>query len=123
MIILYPGIEVKEMKLLMIVMNDEDREDLTQTLSKHGISVTLISSTGEFLNYGDTTLLMGVKDSECDRSIRIMKEFMKERYPQRNEQLNCGHVFLLNVDHYDIKPASVTMKQDKEKTIPIENAS
>ena len=48
------------MKLLLIVANDEFIDEITSALIQGGFTATEVASTGEFVRYGETILLLGV---------------------------------------------------------------
>lgn len=50
------------MKLMLIIINEEDRDEVTQALNEHHFQATMVSTTGEFLHYGNTTYLLGIDD-------------------------------------------------------------
>lgn len=100
------------MKLMMIIMSDEDQEGMMQKLNAHQMPVTLISSTGEFLNYGETTLLLGIEDDRWEEAFIIMKQYMKEKYPSAKEEQSHGHIYVLNIDYREVKPVAVMQSKD-----------
>ena len=48
------------MKLMIVIVQDEDAGKLLGALNKKQIRVTRLSTTGGFLRRGNTTLLIGV---------------------------------------------------------------
>ncbi|NLM69962.1 MAG: hypothetical protein GX177_08205 [Firmicutes bacterium] len=62
------------MKLIIIVVEDDDAPILIRELTAHGYSSTKLASTGGFLLHGNTTLLVGVNDDQVDPVIDIIKE-------------------------------------------------
>lgn len=61
------------MKLVIAVIQDKDTQRLLTELGKAGFRSTKLSSTGGFLREGNTTLLIGVEDSEVDQVLAIIK--------------------------------------------------
>lgn len=61
------------MKLILIIAGEEYLQNITSILIKHGYHATEIASNGEFLQYGDAVLLLGVEDAEADQVIKIME--------------------------------------------------
>ncbi len=49
-------------------------KNITSVLIKHGYSATEIGNNGEFLQYGDAVLLLGVEDEEADRVVHLIKD-------------------------------------------------
>lgn len=62
------------MKLIIIVVEDDDAPILIRELTAHGYSSTKLASTGGLLLHGNTTLLVGVNDDQVDPVIDIIKE-------------------------------------------------
>lgn len=67
------------MKLIIAVVQDRDWAMLRDALVEHGYGVTRLSSTGGFLRHGNTTLLLGVQDSEVDNAIGIIRQTCRPR--------------------------------------------
>lgn len=79
-----------DMKLMFIVANDEYASDISTKLKEHNFMVTEVGSTGDFLQYGETLMLLGVEDDECDRVISVLHPKQeavkgKEKTPYRGE--------------------------------------
>ena len=67
------------MKLIIAVVQDDDVEDLVETLVKEKVYSTKLASTGGFLREGNTTLLIGVEKEKVDLVISIIKDICKSR--------------------------------------------
>ncbi|HNR04742.1 MAG TPA: cyclic-di-AMP receptor [Bacillota bacterium] len=67
------------MKLIIAVVQDDDVEDLVETLVKEKVYSTKLASTGGFLREGNTTLLIGVEKDKVDSVISIIKDICKSR--------------------------------------------
>ena len=67
------------MKLVIAVVQDDDVEDLVETLVKEKVYSTKLASTGGFLREGNTTLLIGVEKDKVDSVISIIKDICKSR--------------------------------------------
>ena len=61
------------MKLLISVINSDDTYSLTDALTEHGYTATIISSVGGFLREGNTTLLIGVQDDQLVDVLKIIQ--------------------------------------------------
>lgn len=62
------------MKLIVAVVQDYDADRLLRGVTSAGFRVTRISSAGGFLRSANTTLLIGVEDSDLKRCLTIVKE-------------------------------------------------
>ncbi len=67
------------MKLIISIVQDQDAGSLVDDLMDKNFRVTKLSSTGGFLKSGNTTLLMGVEDSDVDPVLKIIEENCKTR--------------------------------------------
>ena len=67
------------MKLIIAVVQDDEVEDLVETLVKEKVYSTKLASTGGFLREGNTTLLIGVEKDKVDSVISIIKDICKSR--------------------------------------------
>ncbi len=67
------------MKLMLIILNNEDVIDVTKALLKNKYYVTKLATTGGVLNTGNTTLLLGVEDDHVQRVKDIVANFSKTR--------------------------------------------
>ncbi len=55
------------MKMVFIVVQDDDVQKLLKELVKEDFRVTKLSSTGGFLRRGSTTVFLGIEDSELEK--------------------------------------------------------
>lgn len=62
------------MKLIMSIVNTDDRRNVVQVLLEKGFRTTIISTTGGFLREGNSTILCGVEDSQVDTVLEIIRE-------------------------------------------------
>ncbi|MEG1560525.1 MAG: cyclic-di-AMP receptor [Clostridia bacterium] len=62
------------MKLLFAIVQNEDVKRLTRSLSADGYSITKISTTGGFLQGGNSTLMMGVEDDGLEHALELIKK-------------------------------------------------
>ena len=67
------------MKLLISVINSDDTYSLTDALTEHGYTSTVVSSTGGFLREGNTTLLIGVQDDQVIDVLRLIQSTCRTR--------------------------------------------
>lgn len=95
------------MRLLWIQIEDDDCSEMMNELKKSGYKATLISSTEDFLNYGDTTLILGVEDNQCQEVIKKLKEFYRKDPKTTHGILkeNVSIYVLDTVQSVNIKPA------------------
>lgn len=61
------------MKMIVVIVKDQDADTLTQALTVGAFRVTRIASTGGFLHSGVATLLVGVDDGRVEQAIDMMR--------------------------------------------------
>ncbi|MBC8536276.1 cyclic-di-AMP receptor [Feifania hominis] len=67
------------MKLVMAIVNNDDSSAVSSALTKEGIQVTKLATTGGFLMAGNTTFLIGVDDDKVEQVIEIIGKMGKKR--------------------------------------------
>lgn len=61
------------MKMMIVIVKDQDADHLTQALTAGNYRVTRIASTGGFLRSGVATMLIGLEDDQVEAAIALMK--------------------------------------------------
>lgn len=61
------------MKLIIAIAHDRDKNRVTDSLVRNGLSFTKIGSTGGFLREGNVTLLVGVEDEKAEEALDILR--------------------------------------------------
>ena len=67
------------MKLIIVIVQDDDVSELTDKLTESRFSVTRLASTGGFLKSGNTTLLIGVEKERVQRVYKIIEKVCEVR--------------------------------------------
>lgn len=67
------------MKLLLTIVQDADAARLQEALTAEGLQSTKLASTGGFLREGNTTLIIGVDDTQVERVKAIVHDTCRER--------------------------------------------
>lgn len=67
------------MKLIIVVVQDQDSNKLLNALMEHNFRVTKLSSSGGFLKSGNTTFMIGTEDIRVDKALQIIKDNCKSR--------------------------------------------
>jgi uncharacterized protein YaaQ len=65
------------MKLLFIILGDEDGDRALQALVENGFRVTRMASTGGFLRRGNITLMSGVAEDQVQAVIDLLRRTCK----------------------------------------------
>ncbi|NLY36840.1 MAG: hypothetical protein GX046_06350 [Tissierellia bacterium] len=71
------------MKLLIIIVQDDDVNRVVSRLNQEKIGVTRLSSSGGFLRRGNTTILIGAQDEQVD----LIKDIIREKCRSRVEMM------------------------------------
>jgi uncharacterized protein YaaQ len=61
------------MKLTLTIVRDDDADNLVDALVAHGFYVTRLSSTGGFLQLGNTVIVSGVEDNQLDHMLKVIR--------------------------------------------------
>ena len=85
------------MKMMIVVLNDHDGDQVIKALVDDEFRVTRIASTGGFLRRGNTTLLIGTEEERVDQAMEVIRVNLK-----KPDQSGVGRatVFVLKVDRY-----------------------
>ena len=67
------------MKLAVCILHNRDKSRVTDELLKAGFKFTVIGSTGGFLREGNTTILIGVEESELQTLRRVFEQNCQSR--------------------------------------------
>lgn len=67
------------MKMIIAIIQNADEQLLIETLNQKEYSVTKLATTGGFLKIGNTTLLIGVEDTEVEKVLEIIRGICQPR--------------------------------------------
>lgn len=85
------------MKLMLIVANDEFIDEITSALVQGGFTATEVASTGEFVRYGETILLLGVEETQVDQVIDTLRN--ASRHHNKDKEFPFfGKVLIYQID-------------------------
>ncbi|HLF75730.1 MAG TPA: cyclic-di-AMP receptor [Anaerolineales bacterium] len=62
------------MKMVILIVKDQDSDALTQALTSEKYRVTRVASTGGFLRSGVVTLLLGVRDERLESALELIRK-------------------------------------------------
>jgi uncharacterized protein YaaQ len=71
-------------KLVIAVIHSDDSAPCSDALSDAGFVCTRFSTSGGFLQKGNTTLITGVEDGRVDEAVALLRRHAR----QRNEYMN-----------------------------------
>jgi uncharacterized protein YaaQ len=84
------------MKMIIVIVKDNDADILTQSLTAGSFRVTRVASTGGFLRSGVVTMLLGVDDNQVDGAIEVMRKAL----PSKGDAKRAT-VFVVPVQHFE----------------------
>ena len=84
------------MRLVLAIVQDADREPIVNALLKSAFHVTGIASTGGFLRRGKATLLIGKE--RVKEAVQLIRE---NSAPAIDPELKRAVIFVLKVDYFD----------------------
>ena len=96
------------MKLILAIVNNEDAARVLDALTKAGLFVTRLSTTGGFLMIGNTTLLIGTDEERVQMAMGILRQHCTARTQpgsgiRNTDPVTVGGatVFILDIDHME----------------------
>ncbi|MEG0519890.1 MAG: cyclic-di-AMP receptor [Erysipelotrichaceae bacterium] len=110
------------MKLMLIIVNEEDKEEVSSALSENNYQATMVSTSDDFLQYGNTTYLLGIDDNEVDKAVKLIEDNTTIRFSEEKikdgeiDADNRAFLFLLDVCQYErIEGNSIVSQDDAEE--------
>jgi len=85
------------MKMIIAIIPDADNDSVSEQLVARGFRVTTIASTGGFLRYGTSTLMIGLEPAQVEEAIQIIKTSCA---PPVTPGLKRGSLFVLDVAEF-----------------------
>lgn len=84
------------MKMIIVIIKDNDADMLTQALTAGNLRVTRVASTGGFMRSGVVTMLLGVEDTQVDAAIQIVRDSLPSKGDEKRATL-----FVVPVQHFE----------------------
>jgi len=85
------------MKMIILILKDNDSDIVTQALTSADYRVTRVASTGGFLRSGMVTLLLGVDDDRVDSAIDLIHEKIGKTAPNEKR----ATLFVVPVERFE----------------------
>lgn len=89
------------MKLIIAIVDDAFSQDVVKALIDAKIRTTKLSSTGGFLKKGNTTLLIGVEESDLVSAVGLIRKHVNTlSRSNEDEGLDAkgANLFILDID-------------------------
>jgi len=84
------------MKMIIVIVDDNDADTLTQALTAGNFRVTRVASTGGFLRSGVVTMLLGVEEEHVDAVLQTVRNSLSPITDQKRATL-----FVVPVHHFE----------------------
>lgn len=84
------------MKMIIVIVNDNDADTLTQALTAGNFRVTRVASTGGFLRSGVVTMLLGVEEEQVDAVLQTVRNSLSPKTDQKR-----ATIFVVPVHHFE----------------------
>ena len=84
------------MKMIIIIVKDNDADTLTQAFTAGNFRVTRVASTGGFMRSGVVTMLLGVEDTQVDAAIKAARTALPSSGDNKRATL-----FVVPVQHFE----------------------
>ena len=84
------------MKMIIVIIKDNDADTLTQAFTAASLRVTRVASTGGFLRSGVVTMLLGVDEEQVDTAIQVVKNSLPPKGDAKRATL-----FVVPVNHFE----------------------
>lgn len=62
------------MKMIILIVKDNDADEITQALTADKYRITRVASTGGFLRSGVVTLFIGVRDERAELALELIRK-------------------------------------------------
>jgi uncharacterized protein YaaQ len=84
------------MKMIIIIVQNNDADTLTRAFTAGNFRVTRIASTSGFMRSGVVTMLLGVEDPQVDEAIKVVHDALAPLSDKKRATL-----FVVPVQHFE----------------------
>ena len=85
------------MKMVIVIVRDQDADEITQALTNGNFRVTRVASTGGFLRSGIVTLLVGAEEPR----VQAVIDLIRARLGPASEDKPRATLFVVPVERYE----------------------
>lgn len=85
------------MKMILCIIQDQDKDVVSGGLNKAGFRVTVLPSTGAYFRRGNSTLMIGVENDKVEKAIQIIRDHVSDA-PDPN--MKRATLFVMNVAEF-----------------------
>lgn len=85
------------MKMIVAIIADDKRQQISQALINADYRVTQLATTSGFFRGGETTLMIGIEDEKVENALQIIRD----QIPQSQEgEKKQATLYVLNVKNF-----------------------
>ena len=84
------------MKMIIVIVKDNDADVLTQAFTANSFRVTRVASTGGFMRSGVVTMLLGVEEEQVDAAMQTVRDSLPPKADQKR-----ATIFVVPVQHFE----------------------
>ncbi len=85
------------MKMIVCILQESDKDEVSSALNEAGYPVTLLPSTGAYFRRGNATMLTGVEDDQVENAIQIIRDHVQE---PDEAGMKRATLFVIKVDQF-----------------------
>jgi uncharacterized protein YaaQ len=85
------------MKMVILIVKDQDADEITQALTSEKYRITRVASTGGFLRSGVVTFLIGMRDERVERAL----ELIRAKLPPLSSGEKRATLFVVPVERFE----------------------
>ena len=86
------------MKMIICILSDSDKDEVSTALNEAGFQATQLPSTGAYFRRGNATMMVGVDDDKVETAIKVIRDNVEE---PAEPGLKSATLFVINVDRFE----------------------
>jgi uncharacterized protein YaaQ len=86
------------MKMIVCIVHDSDKDEVTNALNEAGFQVTLMPSTGAYFRRGNATMIIGVEEDKLEDAIQVIRENVRK---PEDPSLKRATIFVIDVARFE----------------------
>lgn len=86
------------MKMIVCILQDNDKDNVADALIAAGFLVTILPSTGAYFRRGNATMMAGVKDEKVEEAIQVIRDNVGE---PEEPGMKRATLFVMDIDRFE----------------------
>ena len=87
------------MKMILAIINEDNRQAVSQALLSADYRVTQLATTSGFLHGGETSLMVGVEDDLVENALQIIRDQIPQSIEPGRKQAT---IYVLSVKNFNV---------------------